>query len=278
MMTTSRLTGEGWSDTKKKAWDDAGKCSPTTARLTSAACARTCRLLRRGRASRRAFRSHRFAGCGSPLGCRFSGGRRMSLSRQRRARGGGTAFMFQRLPRGSRPSLRNVVIAALSGTVRTCRTLPRPLRNGSFLGRRQVDAGPSSLRQADRDGLLAGTRTVLALADVLHLLAYEFPSLRRRCLALLPVPTRPFECSFLRHERYSSGLVHLSPSQYSCRSARFLLREDTVSSKRKRRKTAKNFHINRGGKGLTAERRGVLNHAKDELRIAFHRTPQSRRA
>src|SRR5262249_23546972 len=34
-----------------------------------------------------------------------------------------------------------------------------------------------------------------------------------------------------------------------------------------------NFHINRGGKGLTAERRRVLNNAKDELRAEFHRTP-----
>jgi len=32
-----------------------------------------------------------------------------------------------------------------------------------------------------------------------------------------------------------------------------------------------NFHINRGGRGLTAERRRVLNRAKDELRAEFHR-------
>ena len=34
-----------------------------------------------------------------------------------------------------------------------------------------------------------------------------------------------------------------------------------------------NFHINRGGKGLTAERHRVLDRAKDELRAEFHRTP-----
>lgn len=32
-----------------------------------------------------------------------------------------------------------------------------------------------------------------------------------------------------------------------------------------------NFHINRGGSGLTAERRKVLNSAKDELRRLFNR-------
>src|SRR5690242_4405940 len=34
-----------------------------------------------------------------------------------------------------------------------------------------------------------------------------------------------------------------------------------------------NFEINRGGKGLSAERRHVLNQAKVELRKAFHRPP-----
>jgi len=32
-----------------------------------------------------------------------------------------------------------------------------------------------------------------------------------------------------------------------------------------------NFHINRAGSGLTAERRRVLNQAKTELRKAFDR-------
>jgi hypothetical protein len=33
------------------------------------------------------------------------------------------------------------------------------------------------------------------------------------------------------------------------------------------------FHINRSGKGLTAERRKVLDAAKGELRKVFHREP-----
>jgi hypothetical protein len=33
-----------------------------------------------------------------------------------------------------------------------------------------------------------------------------------------------------------------------------------------------NFYINRGGRGLTASRRRILEQAKDELRKAFHRT------
>jgi Protein of unknown function (DUF3175) len=34
-----------------------------------------------------------------------------------------------------------------------------------------------------------------------------------------------------------------------------------------------NFEINRGGKGLSAQRRRVLNQAKAELRKVFHREP-----
>ena len=37
-----------------------------------------------------------------------------------------------------------------------------------------------------------------------------------------------------------------------------------------------NFEINRGGKNLSAERKRVLNRAKDELRKAFHREPAAR--
>lgn len=34
-----------------------------------------------------------------------------------------------------------------------------------------------------------------------------------------------------------------------------------------------NFEINRGGKNLSAERKRVLNQAKEELRKVFHREP-----
>ena len=37
-----------------------------------------------------------------------------------------------------------------------------------------------------------------------------------------------------------------------------------------------NFEINRGGRGLSAERRRVLNQAKVELRSLFHREPAKR--
>jgi hypothetical protein len=39
-----------------------------------------------------------------------------------------------------------------------------------------------------------------------------------------------------------------------------------------------NFHINRAGRALTAERRGVLNRAKDELRRAFGKPTSAAKA
>ena len=39
-----------------------------------------------------------------------------------------------------------------------------------------------------------------------------------------------------------------------------------------------NFHINRGGKGISAGQRRTLERAKDELRRLYGRKPHSRRA
>jgi hypothetical protein len=38
-----------------------------------------------------------------------------------------------------------------------------------------------------------------------------------------------------------------------------------------------NFHLNRGGKGLSASQRKVLEHAKDELRDLYGRKPNARK-
>src|SRR3954466_9299162 len=51
-------------------------------------------------------------------------------------------------------------------------------------GRLEIDAGAPRLREPDRDGLLRRPRTVLAFADVLHLLAHELARLGRRGFAL----------------------------------------------------------------------------------------------
>jgi hypothetical protein len=79
-----------------------------------------------------------------------------------------------------------------------------------------------------------------------------------------------------------SDALDLESGVFKKRSAKQIalsLKRSAESSKR--RKTTPfqsamsmlNFEINRGGKGLTAERRRVLNNAKSELRKAFHRAP-----
>jgi Protein of unknown function (DUF3175) len=66
-------------------------------------------------------------------------------------------------------------------------------------------------------------------------------------------------------------------TQRSPRQIALSLRRSALASHRRKAKPFQsamsmlNFHINRGGSGLTAERRRVLNQAKAELRKIFDR-------
>src|SRR5205085_4564078 len=90
-------------------------------------------------------------------------------------------------------------VAAVAFRIGALGALAGLLRGLSLPRRRQIDAGAPGLGQTDRDRLLARSRAVLALADVVHLLANEFPRLRRRRLAFALVPFGTFERFFLRH-------------------------------------------------------------------------------
>ena len=79
-----------------------------------------------------------------------------------------------------------------------------------------------------------------------------------------------------------SNALDLEQGVFTKRTPRAIaqsLKRSAVASRRRKADAFRsamsmlNFHINRGGKGLTAERRRVLNRAKDELRAAFHRPP-----
>jgi len=94
----------------------------------------------------------------------------------------------RRLPGSSRP------LGAVGGR------FPARLRGGgAFLGRRQPDAGPPRLGEADRDGLLGGAGPVLALADVMDLLPHELARLGGRAHILTRILPRPFERFLFRH-------------------------------------------------------------------------------
>jgi hypothetical protein len=69
----------------------------------------------------------------------------------------------------------------------------------SLLRRRKLHAGAASLRQANGNRLLGGTRAMLSFTDVVYLLADEFPSLRARRLALTGISTCAFDRSFFWH-------------------------------------------------------------------------------
>src|SRR5207302_9950272 len=82
---------------------------------------------------------------------------------------------------------------------------PGRLLRLAFLGRRQVDARTARLRQADRDRLRGRAGAMLALADVLDLLAHELAGLRAGRLALALVALRAFD-GFLFGHRAASFL------------------------------------------------------------------------
>ncbi|HEY2591226.1 MAG TPA: DUF3175 domain-containing protein [Steroidobacteraceae bacterium] len=80
----------------------------------------------------------------------------------------------------------------------------------------------------------------------------------------------------------TSNALDLEPGVFRKRSPREIARSLKRSAEASGRRKAEpfrsamsmlNFHINRGGKNLTPERRRVLQAAKRELRVVFHREP-----
>jgi hypothetical protein len=81
----------------------------------------------------------------------------------------------------------------------------------------------------------------------------------------------------------TSNALDLERGVFTKRSPREIARSLKRSAQASRRRKADpfrsamsmlNFHINRAGRNLTAERRRVLDEAKRELRRAFHREPR----
>ena len=79
-----------------------------------------------------------------------------------------------------------------------------------------------------------------------------------------------------------SDAMDLEAGVFTQRSARAIAQSLKRSAEASQRRKAGpfqsamsmlNFEINRGGKGLSAARRRVLENAKGELRKAFHRPP-----
>ncbi|MBV8306944.1 MAG: DUF3175 domain-containing protein [Gammaproteobacteria bacterium] len=78
----------------------------------------------------------------------------------------------------------------------------------------------------------------------------------------------------------TSDALDLEPGLFTQRSPRAIaasLKRSALASRRRKAEPFRsamsmlNFHINRSGRGLTAERRAVLERAKSELRRAFGR-------
>ncbi len=117
--------------------------------------------------------------------------RRLRLGGQRLRRSGGRAFPAKRLSRGPAPLGSGLAPRRRAMTERVSARCASPClaRGLTPRGRRQIYARTPGLGQPNGDRLLARACSVLACADMLHLLADELASLSGWRLPLLLVPT-----------------------------------------------------------------------------------------
>jgi hypothetical protein len=89
------------------------------------------------------------------------------------------------------------------------------------------------------------------------------------------------------HVMRTSNALDLEHGVFTKRSPRAVAQSLKRSAEHSRRRKSApfrsamsmlNFHINRGGKGISAAQRRTLERAKDELRRLYGRKPHSRRA
>ena len=83
---------------------------------------------------------------------------------------------LERFERGT-PARRRRLVRMAPLAQCSLRGAARPFRRRALLRHRKLDAGLARLRQANRDRLFRGARTVLAFANVIDFLANEFTGL-----------------------------------------------------------------------------------------------------
>src|SRR5438067_2925408 len=174
--------------------------------------ARPPRLACRGPASGGALRPVRLPGGGAARPRAPAASRGSCLPRERRARSGSARLALQRTADSARPPAgRAAGLAPLREVA--LRLAARPRGRLPASGRWQLHSRAARLRQADRDGLLRRTRAVLALPNVVHLLAHELASLRRRRLALRGVFLRAVDGLLVGHVTSSFAATMRPPAQ-----------------------------------------------------------------
>jgi hypothetical protein len=89
---------------------------------------------------------------------------------------------------------------ALSFSIISLRLLTGFGGNLSATGWLQLDTSAPRLREAYRDSLFGGTRTVVALANVVHLLPHKFSSLRAGRLAFTSILLSTLDGFLFRHK------------------------------------------------------------------------------
>src|SRR5207237_7223903 len=147
--------------------------------------------------------------------------------RQGPTRRGSMSLALERAPNRSRARLRRTTLGARFSFGDVARRLPAcTSRRGALLRRREFDAGAPRLGETDRDRLFGRSRAMLALADVMHLLAHEFAGLSTRCFPFALVLVRAFDRFSFWHE--TSLVISIGPVVLADREGRGKLHATSV--------------------------------------------------
>src|SRR5438270_2203273 len=182
-----------------------GKAAPTSELGRSAMLGAAAGRLAGGNTqAARPFGAHRFYSRTAAVGGATPTGAAASLPAQRTPGSGAAAFAAQ----SARNSARTGARWPLSSRAATTQVAAGPgahlLGGPATFGRSELDSGAARFGKPNGNSLLRRARSVLALADVVHLLANKLTRLRARRFALALILVCAFQCLLLWHGYPSS--------------------------------------------------------------------------
>ena len=137
--------------------------------------------------------------CGVSRCAAAPSGAASGLRRKRRMRSRASTFLAKSILHGARAPARWSATRLAPLLQVALSLLPRSRRSSASLRRRELYSGAPSLRQADGNGLLRGTRPVFSFAHVFEFLTDELARLGGWRFSLFFVPFGPLNYLFFWH-------------------------------------------------------------------------------
>src|SRR5438067_532206 len=178
-----------------------GKAAPTSELGCPAMLGAAASRLAGGNAqAARPFGAHRFYSGAAAAGGATATGAAASLSAQRTPGSGAAAFAAQSARNSARTGARWPPPASRAATTQVAAGAGAHLLGGpATFGRSELDAGAARFGKPNCNSLLRRARSVLALANVMHLLANKFARLSAGRFALALILVCAFQCLLLWH-------------------------------------------------------------------------------